>query len=165
MDLQKKSLKPTERRLKKKKLKQEAALPALPAVGDINPQTRKPYSTNAIKKLKKLHANAEKKIHANFFDKMIRAAKKGRLDKINDVNVQDELGWTALMWACRNGHLDVVNRLLDCKEIDVNLQNEKDRTALMLACGNEHWKAGNRLGGWNEIDVDLLKQDYMKVYM
>ena len=27
------------------------------------------------------------------------------------------------MEASRNGHLDVVNRLLDCKQIDVNVQN------------------------------------------
>ena len=28
------------------------------------------------------------------------------------------------MWASQNGNLDVVNRLLDCKEIDVNGQRE-----------------------------------------
>ena len=30
----------------------------------------------------------------------------------------------ALILASLNGHLDVVNRLLDCKEIDVNVQNK-----------------------------------------
>ena len=33
-----------------------------------------------------------------------------------------QFGSTALMQASRMGHLDVVNRLLDCKDIDVNLQ-------------------------------------------
>ena len=33
-------------------------------------------------------------------------------------------GDTALIAASKNGNLDVVNRLLDCKEIDVNLQKE-----------------------------------------
>ena len=31
--------------------------------------------------------------------------------------------WTALMEASRYGHLDVINRLLDCKETDVNVQH------------------------------------------
>ena len=30
-------------------------------------------------------------------------------------------GVTALMFASMDGHLDVVNQLLDCKEIDVNV--------------------------------------------
>ena len=32
-------------------------------------------------------------------------------------------GETALLRALGEGHLDVVNRLLDCKEIEVNLQD------------------------------------------
>ena len=37
-------------------------------------------------------------------------------------------GRTALIRALANGQLDVVNRLLDCKEIDVNVQER--------VCGN-----------------------------
>ena len=33
-------------------------------------------------------------------------------------------GWTAMIVASMDGHLDVVNRLLDFKQIDVNLQNK-----------------------------------------
>ena len=29
-----------------------------------------------------------------------------------------------MITASRDGHLDVVNRLLDCKQIDVNVQNQ-----------------------------------------
>ena len=36
-------------------------------------------------------------------------------------------GWTALLEASRNGHSDVVNRLLECKQIDVNLQAKVSR--------------------------------------
>ena len=32
-------------------------------------------------------------------------------------------GYIALIWAAENGHLHVVNRLLNCDEIDVNLQD------------------------------------------
>ena len=33
-------------------------------------------------------------------------------------------GYTALIWASRYGQTDVVNRLLDYKQIDVNLQSK-----------------------------------------
>ena len=36
-------------------------------------------------------------------------------------------GFTALMLASQNGHSNVVNRLLECKQIDVNLQAKVSR--------------------------------------
>ena len=39
---------------------------------------------------------------------------------IDAKNMQD--GKTALILATQEGHLDVVNRLLDCRQIDVNMQ-------------------------------------------
>ena len=44
-------------------------------------------------------------------------------------------GWTALMLASSNGHLDVVNRLLDCKQIDVNVQ---DKVSEIVQCVTSH---------------------------
>jgi len=38
------------------------------------------------------------------------------------VMIKMQIGETALMEASFEGHLHVVNRLLDCKEVDVNLQ-------------------------------------------
>ena len=32
--------------------------------------------------------------------------------------------FTALTWASMHRHLDVVNRLLSCKQIDINVQNK-----------------------------------------
>ena len=40
---------------------------------------------------------------------------------------------TTLNWASYNGQLDVVNRLLDCKEIDINFQNKYGSTELISA--------------------------------
>ncbi|ETW01979.1 serine/threonine protein kinase [Aphanomyces invadans] len=40
---------------------------------------------------------------------------------------------TALMYACDNGHTDVVAALLQHKDINVNLENESEETALMFA--------------------------------
>ena len=53
------------------------------------------------------------------------------------------------------GHLNVINRLLDCKEIDVNLQDENEETALILASENGHLNVVNRLLDCKEIDVNV----------
>ena len=41
-------------------------------------------------------------------------------------------GETALIRASRNGHLDAVNRLLDCKQIDVHVQNKVSGILIVL---------------------------------
>jgi hypothetical protein len=54
-----------------------------------------------------------------------------------DLNVQDNDGWTALMWAAFGGHLEVV-RLLIAKKTDLNIRNNLGDTALMLAAVKGH---------------------------
>ena len=51
------------------------------------------------------------------------------------MNIQNNYGWTALMFASGNGHHQVVERLLS-KEPDINIQKKNGRTALMSACRN-----------------------------
>ena len=53
----------------------------------------------------------------------------------NDPNVQNKAGWNAIMFASRNGHLQVVELLLK-ESCDPNLRNNEGWTALMLACQN-----------------------------
>ena len=60
-----------------------------------------------------------------------------------------------LMGASEFGHLDVVNKLLDCKEIDVNVQNQYGYTALIRASFQGHSDVVNRLLECKEIDVNL----------
>ena len=43
-------------------------------------------------------------------------------------------GYTALICAADNGHLDMVNRLLDCKDIDVNLQTLVPKLEIIDFC-------------------------------
>ena len=52
----------------------------------------------------------------------------------NDPNVQNKAGWSALMFASCNGHLQVVDLLLK-QNADPNVQNLKGWTALILASG------------------------------
>ena len=42
------------------------------------------------------------------------------------------MSWTSLICASKGGHLDVVKRLLDHKEIDVNLQSKVSRMLISL---------------------------------
>ena len=39
-----------------------------------------------------------------------------------DVNIQDNYGWTACVWACIYGHKKIVKLLLQCKNLNVNIQ-------------------------------------------
>ena len=60
---------------------------------------------------------------------MERMSNSERLDLIDlllkyyNINIQDKLGRTVLMFASSYGYLNVVNRLLECKEIDINIQD------------------------------------------
>ena len=40
------------------------------------------------------------------------------------LNIKDELGRTAFMWACCNGHKDVVQLLLDYSDSNIDLNEE-----------------------------------------
>jgi ankyrin repeat protein len=60
------------------------------------------------------------------------------LEKGIDVNQHNEYGRTALMWASREGHKQIVQMLLQDKNIEINQQDEDGYTALMLASINGH---------------------------
>lgn len=49
------------------------------------------------------------------------------------LNGQSPMGWTALMFAVHNGHYDIMDMLLECKDIKVNITNSIGRTALYMA--------------------------------
>ena len=82
--------------------------------------------------------------------KMFEACKSGEtkvvqllLERCNSeesgLNIRDENESTALMWACWNGHKDVVKLLLDHSErIDLNARNNNGETAFIFACYNGH---------------------------
>ena len=68
-----------------------------------------------------------------------------------DPNIANYKGRTALMYACRNGHCEVVEHLLRTNDIDLSLTDNDGSTAL--------WHAAK--GGYNEvINVLLSNYDY-----
>ena len=53
------------------------------------------------------------------------------------VNWKDSSGWTALHWACNNGHDKIVTLLLAHPDIDVNQKDDDGYTPFLLACSME----------------------------
>jgi ankyrin repeat protein len=76
---------------------------------------------------------------------LMRAASKGQeaatqlllQHKVN-TELTDHNGWTALMWATRGGHLDIV-KILIAGGVDVNVKAKDGRTAIVIA-RNEDFK-------------------------
>ncbi|KYR01637.1 ankyrin repeat-containing protein [Tieghemostelium lacteum] len=54
-----------------------------------------------------------------------------------DMNYQCKIrGWTPLMLAAQEGHIEALNLILQLKNIDVNKRNFQGNTCLMIACYN-----------------------------
>ena len=54
-----------------------------------------------------------------------------------DVNVKNNYGYTALMYASWNGYTEIVKLLL-ATSVDVNVKDMANQTALMIASWNGH---------------------------
>ena len=79
----------------------------------------------------------------------------------SELNIKDEHGTTAFMWACSNGHKDVVKLLLDYSEgIDLNARdNVMKWTAFMLACILGHKDVVKLLLDHTNSNIDLNARD------
>ena len=75
-------------------------------------------------------------------------------------NVTDSTDSSLLMYACKNGNLDVVKKLLDLK-VNVNHRNNDGLTALMYACINDKLDIVKELLKNKEIDVNHRNNDGM----
>ena len=75
-----------------------------------------------------------------------------------DVNLVDEVGYTALHFAANRGHLGVVRRLLEHPSLTcLNVRNSYGNTALMLALRNNHLKCVELLAEQEGVDMDTRK--------
>merc|ERR1712062_396219 len=91
---------------------------------------------------------AENVILKRWKSKIFEACKSGKTEivkllleeeEIEDINATDQSGGTAFMWACLNGHKDVVKLLMDHsanKSIQMNARDQDGMTAFMHACKN-----------------------------
>jgi len=65
--------------------------------------------------------------------------------------MENNWGYTALIKASWQGHIEIVQLLLEKEDIDVNIQDNYGMTALMYASKNGH------------IEVVKLLEDYQKI--
>ena len=101
----------------------------------------------------------------NGYNALHRAAEKGccpplverLLARIHNVNAVNKYGWTALMRAAYNNHLDVVILLMNHPGIDLNVQNRGNHnsTALHYAVRNNHPAIVSQLLSDDKMDASL----------
>lgn len=72
-----------------------------------------------------------------------------------DVNFQDNLGKTALIYACDSSKFVIVEMLLSHPDIDINLQDNSGRTALMYAVNFGFLGIVKMLVQHPDIDVNI----------
>ena len=60
------------------------------------------------------------------------------------MNAKSNYGWTALHEACSEGHLNIVNRLIELG-VDVNAKTNEGKTSLHYAQRYKHLDIVNRL--------------------
>ena len=92
-----------------------------------------------------------KRWKGKIFSKMCEACKSGETKVVQlllercyfeetGLNIEDEMGMTALMWACYKGHKEVVQLLLDHfdQHIELDARNDDGMSPLMWACHEGH---------------------------
>eukprot|EP00445_Apocalathium_hangoei_P066333 CAMPEP_0204114978 /NCGR_PEP_ID=MMETSP0361-20130328/4570_1 /ASSEMBLY_ACC=CAM_ASM_000343 /TAXON_ID=268821 /ORGANISM="Scrippsiella Hangoei, Strain SHTV-5" /LENGTH=215 /DNA_ID=CAMNT_0051065587 /DNA_START=55 /DNA_END=702 /DNA_ORIENTATION=+ len=89
--------------------------------------------------------------HEGVFEKVLALIQKGPCD----INSKDSFGWTALRYAARNNHSEVVSLLID-NGADVNLASKTGRTPLSSAAANGHEKICEMLV---EAGADIMMHD------
>ena len=79
-----------------------------------------------------------------------------------DINSKDRFGSTSLIWASKNGHLQVVKLLLREEGIDINKYNNYGETALYLASYYGNGEIVKQLLNEPEIDLNRLYSDRLR---
>jgi hypothetical protein len=77
------------------------------------------------------------------------------LARIHDVNAGDNNGWTALMHAALNNHLDVVISLMNHPGIGVNVQNRYTNYTALHTAANNHPAIVSQLLSDDNINANL----------
>ena len=99
-------------------------------------------------------------------DRLIEISEDGDLDEIKsliestspraiNIDFQNKDGWTALMNACKEGHLDIVKYLIANGAVDTNFHTEYLNTSLMVASEYGHVDVVNYLVENLRVDVNI----------
>ena len=102
----------------------------------------------------------EKLLHSAAEDRRVHEA-LSLLQTHPDLNVNwsNNVQWTALHWASRNGEAELVKLLLAHPAINVNLQNRNGRTALLLACQYDRVKVVQMFLKDPRVNITLADND------
>ncbi|GFR92388.1 peroxisomal NADH pyrophosphatase NUDT12 [Elysia marginata] len=90
-----------------------------------------------------------------FNQKFLDAAAHGNLEDLKaffgsvDIDVRSDRGWTALMFAARNGHVEIISALIE-KGCDMQVMNASGQTALDIAQFWNHKDAASILSQHKE---------------
>lgn len=109
-------------------------------------------------------------VQQTFQERFFNGAAAGTLDDVKvflkgavDVNMKNERGWTALMFAARNGHLHIVKELLQ-HGVDVNVINSTGQTALDIALFWNHSDVARQLkSDSKDVCPDINPRNYFSL--
>jgi hypothetical protein len=76
-----------------------------------------------------------------------------------DVNIQNNLRWTALTYASFYDHKDVVRALLNHEGVDVNIKDSYGFTALMYACYHGYVEVVRALLQHERVEVNITNNN------
>ena len=79
------------------------------------------------------------------------------------INEKNDLGWTALILACRNSSIETIKQLLD-NGADVNLRCNGGWNALMVSCNNNNFNTTKLLLDYG-ADVNIKDTYGQNAYM
>ena len=112
----------------------------------------------------KMISNVKKKYKGKTYPPFIQAAHDGNVEDVRillledgmDVNQKGKwVGFTALYWASAHEHIDVVNLLLQQKNLKINQQNSSGYTALHFASWNGRTEIVKILLNHSDIDMNI----------
>ncbi len=80
-------------------------------------------------------------------------------EPLQTINTQENRGFTALMFACYNGHPEMAKMLLAADGIGVNIQDNSGMNALMRASYNGHTEVVELLLAAKGVDVNMQNRN------
>lgn len=113
-------------------------------------------------------SHAQSKARSLWFSAAIEgdlATLKKLLAKAVDINMQDEFGNTALIYATNNGQTQIIEFLFLVPELNINLQNKWGTSALILAVDQNNENIAIQLAQFPGVKINAQNSDGMTALM